>query len=451
MKKHENNNTTTNESRHLESFKLPDNWVYTSIKSLVKEMRSKKPNDLNLEYFKYIDIDAVDNKAHSIRLYKNLETADAPSRASREIRKDDVIFSLVRPYLENIAYVVDDFDDIIASTGFYVLRSNGSCIPRYIYYYLLSDSFINNTMSYMKGDNSPSIRKSEFESLLVALPPIQEQQRIVNRIESLFEKIDKAQELIEEAREGFEKRKEAILAKAFRGELTAKWREENGVKLDSWNHVQLDEVCLKITDGTHQTPQYSEQGFKFLSAKNIKNGRIDWDNIKFIPQELHEKLYGRLAPTRGDVLLSKNGSTGKAAIVDVDEVFDIYVSLALLRPSEKIVPEYLLLVVNSPMCYAQFCKHLTGIGVPNLHLRDIRKTMIQLPSTEEQKAIVSILKALLNEEEYIADLTNQGSNMELLKKSVLAKAFRGELGTNDPTEESAINLLNEILANKSKK
>ena len=104
--------------------------------------------------------------------------------------------------------------------------------------------------------------------------------------------------------------------------------------------VALKDLCeIDITDGTHKTPTYSNEGFIFLSSKNVTSGKIDWEDIMYIPQWLHDELYKRIAPKKDDILLAKNGTTGVAAIVDKDEIFDIYVSLALIRPDKrKILP-----------------------------------------------------------------------------------------------------------------
>ena len=156
--------------------------------------------------------------------------------------------------------------------------------------------------------------------------------------------------------------------------------------------IKLEELCYIITDGTHQTPTYSNEGYIFLSSKNVTSGKIDWNNVKYISEELHNQLSKRLKPQRNDILLAKNGTTGVAALVDRDEVFDIYVSLALLRPKEIIHPQYLLHIVNSPMTKRQFNKSLKGIGVPNLHLKEIRNIEIPVPATiEAQKKIVEVL------------------------------------------------------------
>ena len=159
---------------------------------------------------------------------------------------------------------------------------------------------------------------------------------------------------------------------------------------------RLQDLCLtEISDGTHQTPTYTEDkvnGYKFLSSKDVTTGKIDWQHIKYIPEELHNELHARIAPRRNDILLAKNGTTGVAAIVDCDEVFDIYVSLALIRPdTDKVIPKYLLYAINSPKSKEYFNRNLKGIGVPNLHLTQIRETPICVPSFSEQKHIIAIL------------------------------------------------------------
>ena len=153
-----------------------------------------------------------------------------------------------------------------------------------------------------------------------------------------------------------------------------------------YNIKTLQDVCEPIKDGTHQTPTYTEnmeKGFKFLSSKDVVSGKIDWSKVKYIPKELHEELYSRIKPQRGDLLLAKNGTTGVAAIVETDEVFDIYVSLAILRPVD-INSVYLWGAVNSMETKRQFDGALKGIGVPNLHLGEIKKTRIVVPPIQIQ-------------------------------------------------------------------
>ena len=155
---------------------------------------------------------------------------------------------------------------------------------------------------------------------------------------------------------------------------------------------KLDELCEFITDGTHQTPEYCEEGgVIFLSSKDVTERKINWDDVKYIPESLHQKLYKRLSPKLNDILLAKNGTTGVAAIVDRDEVFDVYVSLAVLRPLESVYPKYLLYAINSPVAKRQFNAGLKGIGVPNLHLGVIRETVVNVAPRDEQEKICEIL------------------------------------------------------------
>ena len=165
---------------------------------------------------------------------------------------------------------------------------------------------------------------------------------------------------------------------------------------DRWTWCRLQSISSILTDGTHKTPEYSDSGYMFLSSKNVTSGKIDWENVMYIPEYLHEELYGRLAPAKDDILLAKNGTTGVAAIVDHEEVFDIYVSLALIRIiNNMIFPEYILHTIGSSYIQNYFNSSLKGIGVPNLHLEHIRKTLIPIPTYTEQKLIAGKIKHIL--------------------------------------------------------
>ena len=156
-------------------------------------MKSTKPKD---EEFQYIDIDSIDNKRQIINGIKTLKTSKAPSRASRYTQKNDVIFSMVRPYLRNIAKVIDD--NCIASTGFYVCSPTPKLLSSdYCYYLMISEYVVNGLNQFMKGDNSPSISKGHIDEWLFPLPPFVEQQRIVQKIEELFSVFDSIQKALE--------------------------------------------------------------------------------------------------------------------------------------------------------------------------------------------------------------------------------------------------------------
>ena len=196
-------------------------------------------------------------------------------------------------------------------------------------------------------------------------------------------------------------------------------------------YCALAELCeTEITDGTHQTPVYSDKGYIFLSSKNVTSGVIDWENVKYISEDLHNELYARIKPQMDDILLAKNGTTGIAALVDRDEIFDIYVSLALIRPDKnKVLPQYLLYAINSSKSQKFFKSNLKGIGVPNLHLTHIRETPIKIYSLPEQSQIVERLR-------YVDDLlrkyTQKLSTLDNLVKSRFIEMF-GDINLNEKT------------------
>ena len=213
----------------------------------------------------------------------------------------------------------------------------------------------------------------------------------------------------------------------------------------------MDEIiCEPITDGTHKTPTYSDEGFIFLSSKNVTSGHIDWDNIMYIPESLHNELYARLAPQKNDILLAKNGTTGVAAIVDRDCIFDIYVSLTLLRIIGYIIsPEYLLSTIASSTIQNYFNSSLKGIGVPNLHLEHIRTTLIPVAPINEQYRIATKLEQLLSFADNIeTDKTDLQATIQLTKSKILDLAIRGKLVPQNPDDEPASVLLERIRAEK---
>ena len=156
-------------------------------------------------------------------------------------------------------------------------------------------------------------------------------------------------------------------------------------------------------------------------------------------------MYKRVAPQKDDILLAKNGTTGVAAIVEDSRVFDIYVTLALIRPNKNVNPYYLYYVINSGFCKEQFNSHLTGIGLPNLHLTDIKKTFIPLPPLTEQERIVSEIKrwfTLIDKLEQ--EKTDLLTAIKQTKSKILDLAIHGKLVPQELNDEPASELLKRI-------
>ena len=235
------------------------------------------------------------------------------------------------------------------------------------------------------GATMKHITKKDFDNVVIPYPDLDYQKEISYRLTSLkgiIKKYQKQLDLLDEL-------------------IKARFVEMFGTLHDNenrFNIVTIEEVCSIIKDGTHQTPHYTEDkinGYKFLSSKDVMSQKINWENIKYIPKDLHEKLYASIQPQRNDILMSKNGvNYGVAAVNDTDEVFDIYVSLALLRPKQLIDPVFFRCVINSIETKRQFDMSIKGIGVPNLHLGEIKKTKIILPPMVLQKQFVIFVKQI---------------------------------------------------------
>ena len=227
----------------------------------------------------------------------------------------------------------------------------------------------------VNGATRQKLTQSAMRKMFIPKRNIEEQRQIVDKLNMITEIKNKRKHQIDE----------------IDNLIKSRFVEMFGTLQDNRNRydiVAIEEVCSMIKDGTHQTPTYTEDtenGYKFLSSKDVMTQKIDWTDVKYIPSELHEKLYATIHPRRNDILMSKNGvNYGVAAINDTDEVFDIYVSLALLRPTEVIDPVYFRCVINNPDTKRQFDGSIKGIGVPNLHLGEIKKTKILLPPLKLQ-------------------------------------------------------------------
>lgn len=174
-------------------FELPENWIWCRGYSCFAGMETTKPQG---NFFNYIDIDAIDNKLHRIKEAKYLPVSEAPSRASRAVKNGSVLFSLVRPYLENIALVDEEHSNCIASTGFYICNSNGALLPEFMFFLMISGYVVNGLNQYMKGDNSPSISKDNIENWLYPVPPLKEQQAICSKLQSVFTLIESVEQCL---------------------------------------------------------------------------------------------------------------------------------------------------------------------------------------------------------------------------------------------------------------
>ena len=326
------------------------------------------------------------------------------------------------------------------SPVYYVFKETKMSDLRFINYIFTTNEFQKELRKYANGIMEIRLRVSaqDIFKRIIAYPNKQEQIKIADFLDEKCSHIDSVLEKVRASIDEYKQLKQSVITQAVtKGIRPNRPMKDSGIEWigeipQDWKVYPLKYlVDIPITDGTHNTPTYTdkENGSPFLSSKDITSGHIDWSSIKYITKELHEQLQKEVAPKRNDILLAKNGTTGIGALVEEDIVFDIYVTLALIRPNQSIVlPKFLLYLINSSLCKIQYDKHLIGIGVPNLHLNIINNVKVIITDAkDEQQEIVSYLddkcskidKLITKKEQLIAEL-------ETYKKSLIYEYVTGK-------------------------
>ncbi|MEG2869265.1 MAG: restriction endonuclease subunit S [Terrisporobacter sp.] len=422
---------------------MPENWCWIRFEHLIKDsklglVRSVKQQSVDYNY-NYLKMNNITNSGEiDINNVVNVEV-DEKEVETYSLKKGDFLFNTrnSRELVGKNTVVVEDFNEVMLyNNNIMRMRFHEGINPQIVSLYL------NSPMGQSKMDeikrvatNVAAIYSKDLNKISIPIPPLAEQERIVKRIESLFEKVDKARELVDEARDGFEKRRAAILEKAFSGELTAKWREENGVS-DEWITEKISEH-IKLVSGQHiMNKDYNDEG----TGIPYLTGPSDFDEINPIVSKWTEKP--KVLATNDDILITVKGSgVGKVNICNIEEVAISRQLMAIRCISVENI--YLFWYLKNKFNLLQQLS--TGTAIPGLYRSDILDIDINICSKEEQKEVVRILEEMLNKEYEAEELSNVFNNIEIIKKSILAKAFRGELGSNDSNEASSIELLKTLI------
>lgn len=419
-------------------YEVPENWTSVKLTSIFKFEKGKKPKVLldeeDEQTIPYVTINYFQTKQASQYTYE--------TETNRICKDDDIliVWDGARAGLVGMG-VSGALGSTLCKIKFNRLNS------KFVYYYFVEkyDEINKNT----KGTGIPHVDPSYLETLVFNIPPLAEQERIVNRIESLFDKVDRAAELVDEARDGFEKRRAAILERAFSGQLTKKWREENGVS-NEWEEVKLGKISKLITKGSSprwQGIEYVEDKSQvlFVTSENVREGYLDLQVEKYLQNEFNEKQK-RSILEKEDILLNIVGaSIGRAAIFNLDKIANINQAVSLIRLDNKESCKYICYYLNSSYAKQYYLENKVEVARANLSLKDVNNIPIPLPSLKEQNKIIEILDSILYKEHEISEISDLSENIDIIKKSILAKAFRGELGSNDLNEESSIELLKELI------
>lgn len=414
----------------------PQEWNWTRLGYVTCNHGQKTPSDT----FSYIDVGTLDNVNHRLSSTENIvEAKDAPSRAKKVVEKGDVIYSTVRPYLHNICIIDKDFSYMpIASTAFCVMQANETVLyNRYLFYWLLTKEFDK----YSNGDPSkgalyPAIGEKDLLRGTIPLPSIAEQEEIVEKIEAVFEILDKIDALQEQYASNQEALKSKLIDAAIQGKLTEQLPEdgtaeelrEEAIKYKeklategilknrknkdireitdeeclfelpySWSWFRLGEVIEVFGRigfrGYKKSDLVQEgQGAITMSPSNIsKSGDVSFDNSTYISWEKYEES-PEIMLEEGDVVLVKTGSTyGKCGIIDkLPEKATINPQLAILKYI-KCNRKYLYYVLRSSAAWTQYESFVVGAATPTFSQEKLSNMMIPMPPMAEQERIVDML------------------------------------------------------------
>lgn len=408
-------------------YKLPENWYWTYFKSISTIQTGKKDANYGSDEGKY----------------PFFTCAAEPIRCHGYSFDCRAILLAGNGDINNISRYNGKFE---AYQRTYVVKIAEPLCFDYIFYWFKYRWFDFNK-GKMFGTAIPYIRLGNLQEFPTPIPPLAEQQRIVDRIESLFAKLDEAKEKAQAVVDSFETRKAAILHKAFTGELTAKWREEHGVGMDSWEKKSVGELCISLKYGTAKKSDASGN-VVVLRMGNLQQGEIDWSDLAYSNDPDDIEKY-KLFP--GDVLFNRTNSAalvGKTAIYRGEHpaIYAGYL-IKLDYDHDKIIGDYLNYALNT-LDAKKYCNSVKtdGVNQSNINAKKIGAYSFNVSSIPEQEKIVSVIQKLLSKEQQSKEAAEIVlDQIELMKKSILARAFRGELGTNDPNEESAVELLKRVL------
>ena len=377
----------------------------------------------------------------------------------------------------------------------------------FLYYFLQTTNLFNYVAAAsLRTAGQDGVRKEHLDNYPLFIPPLNEQKRIVAKIEALQRRSQRVKEAIDAIPQLLDQFRQSVLAAAFRGDLTADWRENNpdvepaSVLLekiraerrrkweeaelekmkakgkvpkddkwkqkykepeavddsslpelpDGWEWVPVELISTKVVDGVHKKPNYVINGIPFVTVKNLTAGSgISFEEIKYVSIEDHEEFFKRANPERGDILITKDGTLGVVRVIRTDKVFSIFVSVALVKPIAYEMSDYMELAFSCPQMQRQMLG--VGIGLMHIHLRELRRYSMPIAPLEEQKEIVCQIQSFLKTIDTIEQQYQETkANLDLLNQSILAKAFRGELVPQNPNDEPASILLERIRAEREK-
>jgi len=405
-------------------YPLPPGWRWVRLGEVCIPIARRDPTKYPDASFFYIDISSIDNTAGQITSFKELKGSEAPSRARKIIYTDDIIFATTRPYLKNIALVPPELNDQICSTGFCVIRANREVAdPRYLFYVCRSPCIIKYLdEAKMRGASYPAVTDNDVYEALIPLPPLDEQRRIVAKVEMLMERVREAKRLRSESRIDADTLTDAALSETFR-------REE---LQNMW--PKIEDMC-EIRGGLQKSPKRTPKANPrpYLRVANVQRGYLDLQDIAYF--EVSDPELERYRLLAGDVLIIEgNGSpdlVGRTAIFRGEIKDCVHQNHVIrLRPkTSHVLPEFLSAYLTSTSG-REIIRELshTSSGLLNLSVGKIRTIPVPPLPISEQRRIVAHLDSVQAQVTALKQ-AQEATDAELhrLEQAILDRAFRGEL------------------------
>ena len=376
---------------------------------MASRVPSLDPSKYPKEVFELWSIPAFDTGQPEITEGANIGSS------KKCVEPNDVLLSRIVPHIRRAWVVSKSQNEMrqLASSEWIVFRDE-SFYPDYLRHALTSDSFHSRFMQTVAGVGGSLLRARPdgVKKIKIPLPPLEEQRRIA----AILDKADGVRR----------KRKEAI--RLTEELLRSTFLEMFGDPVTNpkgWEICELQNVCNRVTDGTHQPPNWADEGIPFLFVSNIVNGEIDFKVSKHITEESWFELTSRCPIEINDILYTTVGSYGNAALVRTKNRFCFQRHIAHIKPdSRSIEPEFLLGMMQSDWIRQQADKQARGVAQKTLNLRELKKFTIFTPPIEEQKKYVKLRQGVEKQLSYYRSALEQSEN---LFNSLLQKAFRGEL------------------------
>ena len=413
-------------------YKLPENWCWVRLNCYLRHqsgnsklIKGKLPNEYDNGLFKAFSASGQDVFCDHF-----------------ENEGDAIIVSAVGARCGK-AFLATGKWCAIANT--HIIWPQTSSIDLKFLYYRMNDE----DWWERSGSAQPFVAVNASLKRPYPLPPLVEQQRIVDRIENLFAKLDEAKEKAQTVLDSFETRKAAILHKAFTGELTAKWREEHSVGMESWEQYAFEDVIEKMQNGLAKRSGSEGKPFVVLRLANLLDNGFNTDDLREIL--LDDKEQANYELNENDVLLIRvNGSkdnVGKQFLITNQKKWAFCDHIIRIHYSKKVLPQYMVYFSQNEK-YRLYIKDnmVSSAGQNTISRKGMAHLLVPVPCIDEQAEIVRILEHLFAKEQQAKEAAEAVlEKIDLMKKSILARAFRGELGTNDPNDEPALELLKKMV------